>query len=127
MRSKSRQDRFCQWCGKRLPVGRKAYCDNKCQGNGYRRDVCKTGNGPVPPVQYVRKPRPIIITDAEQREIDRAIAAKHSLELSTRCLKPGDPEFDAVAAQCTPPERIPNRYYSDMQTVNLYGMAGGAL
>lgn len=64
-RVKSRQDRFCQWCGKRLRTGRKAYCDNFCQANGYRRDTGMTGGGPVPPVQYVRKPRKVIMTDAE--------------------------------------------------------------
>jgi hypothetical protein len=94
---------------------------------GYRRDAAKAGSGPVPPTQYVRKPRKIIITDEQQREIDLAVRKSHSLELSTRCLKPGDPEFEAVAAQCTPPERIPNRYYADIQVVNLYGLAGGAL
>ena len=126
-RKKSRQDRFCLWCGKRLPVTRKSYCDNKCQGNDYRRDCCKTGSGPVPPTPYVRKPRKIIITDAEQREIDLAVRKMHAMELECRVIRPGDADFEAVAAQCTPVDRIPNRYYSDMQTVNLYGMAGGAM
>lgn len=119
--------RLCQWCGKRLPAGRKAYCNNYCQGMGYRRDAAKAGSGPVPPTQYIRKPRKIIITDEQQREIDLAVRKSHSLELTSRVLRPGDADFDAVAAKCTPPERIPNRYYADIQAVNLYGLAGGAL
>ena len=126
-RQKSRQDRFCQWCGKRLPKHRKSYCDNKCQGKGYSRDSGKVGCGPVPPSPWKPKARKIILSDEQQREIDRAVAAKHNLKLSSRLIKPGDADFEEVAAQCTPPERIPNRYYSDMQVVNLYGMAGGAL
>lgn len=119
--------RRCQWCGKRLPAGRKSYCNNVCQGRGYARDAAKSGSGPVPPTPYVPRPKKIILTDDQQREIDRAVAAKFSMVLEFRTLRPGDPDFEAVAAQCTPPERIPNRYYADIQVVNLYGLAGGAL
>ena len=59
--------RTCQWCGKRLPAGRKSYCNNVCQGRGYARDAAKAGSGPVPPTPYKPKARKIILSDEQQR------------------------------------------------------------
>lgn len=115
--------RFCRWCGKRLPAGRTTYCNNSCQGLGYAREYAKSGSGPVPPTPYVPRPKKIILSDEQQREIDRAVAAKHSLQLSSRVIRPGDPDFEAVAAQCTPVELIPDRYFADVQCTNLYGLS----
>jgi len=115
--------RRCQWCGKRLPAGCKAYCNNSCQGMGYRRDAAKAGSGPVPPTPYKPKARKIILSDEQQRDIDMAVRKRHALELASRVIRPGDPDFEAVAAQCTPVDRIPNRYFSDIQAANLYGLS----
>ncbi len=113
--------RKCQWCGRRLPAGRKTYCNSVCQGNGYRRDACKTGSGPVPPTPYKPRPKKIILSDAQQREIDQAVAESHKMELSSRVLRPGDPDFDALAKQCTPPHLIPN-HRPVCQQVSIYGV-----
>ncbi len=114
--------RKCQWCGKRLPAGRKTYCNNVCQGHGYRRDACKTGSGPVPPTPYKSRPKKIILTDAEQRDIDRAVAQSHRMELSSRILRPGDQGSDEVAAQCTPPHLIPDYRGASCERISIYGV-----
>lgn len=57
---------------------------------------------------YEQKPAPInqpkprkqqipLMTDEEQRAINQGIAMKHAMPLSTRILRPGDPEFDNIA------------------------------
>jgi hypothetical protein len=123
MASRKHPVRFCRWCGKQLLSGHRAYCNNLCKGNDYRRTAGLVGGGPVAPTPYVPRPKKILISDEQQREIDRAVAAKNSLQLSSRVIRPGDPDFEAVAAQCTPVELIPDRYFADVQCTNLYGLS----
>lgn len=47
-----------------------------------------------------------ILSDDEQLRINKQIDNKHNFQLESRVLKPGHPEFDKIAQQCTPPEKI---------------------
>lgn len=40
----------------------------------------------------------IIMTDADQKAINKAVDNKHAVTLSARILRPGHPDFDSVAA-----------------------------
>ena len=59
----------------------------------------------VKPVKVERAAK-IILSDEEQHEIDKAIDNKHNFTLECRTIKPGDPDFDEIAATVVPPENI---------------------
>lgn len=89
-------------CGKKhLDIAGTGKC-HKCREDeqqmsyGARAEVTK----------YKRKKRPVLETEAQQREIREAIAAKQKLTFESKRYRPGDPDFEKIAAQCTPPSRI---------------------
>ena len=47
------------------------------------------------------------MTDAEQREIDKAVFIKTALTYESKCYKPGDTEWDELVKTITPLDRIP--------------------
>ena len=100
---------LCRRCGVEMAAGRRWYCSDKCKRQDERaevsslRNVLKELGAREMPRQEERR---VIITDAEQRKINLEIDARYRIELEYKRYKPGDPEFDAVAVQCTPPSRI---------------------
>ena len=117
--------RPCKYCGKLLPYSRKKFCTNDCRTDFYRMKENRVQyretdeakriklQGPVklepwqPKRKYVSP-----ISDKEQMRINREIDSKHDAPLHYRHYKPGTPEFEKVAAQCTPPDRIPVESYA---------------
>lgn len=59
----------------------------------------------VKPVKVERAAK-IILSDEQQLEINKAIDNKHNFKLECRTIKPGDPDFDKIAATVVPPENI---------------------
>ena len=82
-------------------------------------------------IRYKEKPprfeRKKFLTDAEQRKINFEIDARYRIELESKRYKPGDPEFGAVAVQCTPPHRIKGDSVVDGYELHSYApkMWGG--
>lgn len=68
-----------------------------------------------------KKKRPPILTDAEQREIDRRVAERHRVTFDSRTLRPGDEGFDEIAAECTPVLSIPDRHWK-LPEDNYFGL-----
>lgn len=99
------------------------FCSVACQTAEYnqRRNArqreqtaaCRAKSEPYKPVPKKYKSP---ISDREQRAHDMAIRAKYAIEPGpVKHLRPGDPEFDEIAAQCIPP--------SEQRSVSaLYGL-----
>lgn len=92
-----------------MAAGRRWYCSDKCKRkdelaevSSLRNVLKELGARELPRQKSGR----VIITDAEQRKVNLEIDARYKIELVSKRYKPGDPEFDAVAAQCTHPTRI---------------------
>lgn len=65
----------------------------------------------IPKVKPVVKPKKIILTDKEQLIINRCVDNLHNMELETRVIRPGDADFEAIAALYNPPT-APQRFFS---------------
>jgi len=106
-------DRKCPYCGKKPRPGR-MYCNPGCSNRYRAQQHFPRGTGQRKSEKYNPSPKKYRspISDKEQMEINRAIDSKHDRPLHYRHYKPGTPEFDRVAAQCTPPELIPEESYA---------------
>ena len=97
---------LCRHCGKAMAAGRRWYCSDKCKRQDERAEMKSLRDE----IRYKEKPprfeRKRLLTDAEQQRINLTVDERHHVRLESKRYRPGDPEFDAVAAQCTPPHRI---------------------
>lgn len=59
------------------------------------------------------KEKKILITEEEQRTINKRANTLLSVKLESQHLRPGDPEFNKIAKTLTPPDRIKSRSYID--------------
>ena len=57
------------------------------------------------------------MTDAEQREIDKAVFIKTAVTYESKCYKPGDPEWDELVKTITPIDRIPKHRYNESDRI----------
>lgn len=65
--------------------------------------------GPAKIEAYQPRRRPVLISDKEQKKIDQAVDERLFGDCKSdpgRVIRPGDPEFEAVAAQITPVSRV---------------------
>lgn len=61
----------------------------------------------VPVIEpYVPAAKPTLLTDTEQRAIDRAIDNRYAINFQCVCYHPTDAGFETIAAQITPLSRI---------------------
>ncbi len=104
----------CQNCGKEFtPMhGRMKFCSKRCrhatQWRARQAEAQKSAN--IKPEKYLRKERQVIITDAEQREIDKEVFIKTAVTYEQpETYRPGDPEFEQIARTVTPIEKIPTQ------------------
>ena len=118
-------DRRCAQCGCALVWRNKRFCSGDCRTTYYRnkdnrQQYIKTAaenrtklTGPLKPGYWEpRKKYVSPISDKEQYRLNRMIDGKHDAPLHFKHYKPGTPEFERVAAQCTPPDRIPVESYA---------------
>ena len=106
-------ERKCPYCGSKPRPGR-TYCNSGCSNRYRAQQHFPRGTGPrkVETWQPAPKKYKSPISDKEQMRINREIDSKHDAPLHYRHYKPGTPEFEKVAAQCTPPDRIPVESYA---------------
>lgn len=105
---------ICEYCGKQYEQihMKMKYCSSKCrhatQWRSRQAEANKSAN--IKPEKYSRKERQVIITDAEQREIDKAVFIKTAVTYEQpKVYRPGDPEFEQIARTVTPIEKIPTK------------------
>lgn len=83
--------------------------NGKCGVCNHKQDMAEVTKSPYfEPEVYRPKPRKVLLTDEQQYAINKAIDSRHNMPLACRQINPGDPDFDAIAAQCTDPLDIPN-------------------
>ncbi len=49
-----------------------------------------------------------VVTAAQQAALNKAVDSKYAIQLETRVLRPGDPDFDRIAGSVTPLHKITN-------------------
>lgn len=79
----------------------------KCAGVSWRKSVVKR-------VAPKKDEKAAALLNERQRRLDAALDARMYAECSTspaKVIRPGDPEFDAIAREVTPIERVPDRYH----------------
>lgn len=74
--------------------------------NEYRAKLRLSLKGVHKKAVKVERVAKTILSDDEQLRINKQIDNKHNFQLESRVLKPGHPDFDKIAKQCTPPENI---------------------
>lgn len=87
------------------------FCSVACQNQEYnqrrnerQREQTKSIKPVIEPYQPKPKKYKSPISDLEQKAHDLAVKAKYEIKPGpVKHLRPGDPEFDEIAAQCTPP------------------------
>lgn len=97
---------LCRHCGKEIKRQRLVFCSKQClvaNDRAERKSLREEIRYKEKPPRFERKR---LLTDIEQQRINLEIDARYRIELESKRYKPGDPEFGAVAAQCTPPHRI---------------------
>ncbi len=96
---------LCRHCGAVIKKQRLVFCSRKCLVANDRAERKSLREE----IRYKPEPKPErkeILTDVEQRRINLEIDAKYHVALESRRIRPGDPEFEAIAAQCTQPANI---------------------
>lgn len=106
---------ICVNCGKEFePMhGRMRFCNKTCrhatQWRQRQAEAQKSAN--IKPKKYQRKERKILVTDAEQKRIDQDIFEKTAVTFEQpKIYRPGDPEFDKIAATVTHIKDIPKNH-----------------
>lgn len=74
-------------------------------GKPFRREYMSKDTPAAP--SFVRKEKKVLMTTEEQRQIDESVARMHKMELESRVLRPGHPDFDAIASLYQKPAVIP--------------------
>ena len=108
----------CDICGKMFKKIRnnQLVCSSACRSlrdkkvrKAKERKIVRSPRKEVTVEGYQPKPRKIIETDEQQKEIRMAVASKHSMPPSeVKRYIPGTPEFDEVMKQIVPINRISN-------------------
>ena len=111
--------KVCVICGKEFEAmhSRMRYCTPSCRYKAQWRQrktdkaaVNKSAN--IKPTKYSPKPKPVFITDEEQRAIDKALFIKTAVHFDSKCYKPGDPEWEKLCQSITPLDKIPKHRYT---------------
>lgn len=108
---------ICEYCEKDYEQlhGAQRFCSPHCRYacNWQSKKAAENESANIKPEKYVRKERQVIMTDAEQREIDKAVFIKTAVTYEQpKVYRPGDPEFEEIARTITPIEKIPTKKIS---------------
>jgi len=112
---------ICAICGKKF----KPYSSNQCHCSidcrqkarqAQYRSMTSTSLGHHKKTKWAGK-KEALMTDAEQREIDKAVFIKTALTYESKCYKPGDPEWDELVKTITPLDRIPKHRYNESDRI----------
>ena len=106
----------CEYCEKDFEQlhGAQRFCSPHCRNKSTWRARQSEDqlSANIKPEKYTRKERAVIITDAEQREIDKAVFIKTAVTYEQpNVYRPGDPEFEQIARTVTPIEKIPTKKF----------------
>lgn len=110
---------WAKLCGSCKRVNKRAI-DRRHNGIGQGRKMMTKHEKPKPAPQSTTKRETLL--NERQRRLDAALDARMYAECATspvRVIRPGDPEFDAIARTVTPLERIPEA--STLPMVTLIG------
>lgn len=104
---------ICEYCGDRYDAFRASqrFCGSKCRKNNQKNGQTKSLRYRDGITKYQPKPKPVLITNTEQKKIDQEVFLKTALTYESRCYKPGYPEFDKIASTVTKLDKIPKERY----------------
>lgn len=107
---------ICEYCEKDYEQlhGAQRFCSPHCRNKSTwrARQAEDQLSANIKPEKYQVKKRPVLVTDAEQREIDKAVFIKTAVTYEQpKVYRPGDPEFEQIARDVTPIEQIPTKKF----------------
>lgn len=111
--------RKCKWCDDTFTQKQysQKYCSIACQKESNKFDQLKRQKEQYAALKHEKaeaKVRNRIMTDEEQAEINRKLNEKfYDNRTEVKSIRPGDPEFDAVAKSITPLDKICNVAYKE--------------